>query len=481
MNGAVVCLAGNTRNISIDSFRARCSSLSCGSSCKRYGLATVTSATFVDRSEGSPEHCMVVAVQTGRPELEMVALLPRNWTGGLVHRGGGGLDGSIPEGDFWTSVQPLNQGMSIIASNGGHRANSGGSGVTLANNAEAMLDYSYRAIGMTYEFGWALISDFYKRAPNKRYFMGCSRGGTEAMKAAAQYPNHYDGIIAQAPAPHMAAFVARIASYPAMEALEDKKWQAVYNAYVEQCDELDGLKDGVVSNRVACRFDPSRLSFLTASELRTVEGVTSNLELADGTVIDRRYWWGSQSGVFAALAELGKQWMWYPILNDPGYDPKAYDVNKYWPRIVAGTRPYSLDVKPDELSTFLKLGKKMLIFMGVDDPTLSIDDTVSFEKRVQALSGDAAANTQMYLLPGVHHCGYRMTEYRGAETADMLGALRLWVERGVVPVHLIAKHVDAGGHVINARPLCPIGTYPKYLGRGNPDDAASFTCQRDGT
>jgi hypothetical protein len=197
-------------------------------------------------------------------------------------------------------------------------------------------------------------------------------------------------------------------------------------------------------------------------------------------VINPMYWWGSQSGTFAALAELGNQWMWYPILNDPNYNPKTYEVDRYWPRIVSATSPYSVDVDPNELASYLKRGKKLLVFMGVDDPTLSIDDTVNFQRRVEALAGAGSANTQMYLLPGVDHCGARMEGYNGAETADMLGALRNWVERGSKPANLIAKHLDITGKLVNTRPLCVIGTYPKYRGSGDPNRASSFTCQPDG-
>ena len=58
-------------------------------------------------------------------------------------------------------------------------------------------------------------------------------------------------------------------------------------------------------------------------------------------------------------------------------------------------------------------------------------------------------------------------------TADFLGALTAWVETGATPGELIATKT-LPPHL--TRPLCRYPMYPRYVGAGDPNDAASFAC-----
>jgi feruloyl esterase len=396
----------------------------------------------------------------------------------LVHLGGGGLDGIIRIDPVWPHTASRFQAAVTIASNGGHQLSSHGAGVNLAANPEAMVDYSWRAIGETYSFGRMLVGNFYGHVPTRSYFVGCSKGGHDAMKAAAVYPDNYDGVVAQAPAPHVAAFVGRVAGYARLAPLTAAQWNAVYNAYVQRCDANDGLSDGVVSNRAACDFSIAHLDFLAAPQRETVQYITSDLKLANGTIVNPRYWWGLQTRMFGAMEHLGREWLRHVVLNDPTYDPSAFSLDRYWGRISETIRKYSLDVDPKQVASFLRKGGKMLSFIGLDDGTLSIQDTIQFQHEVESLAGAASKNSRLFLMPGVGHCGLTGPDelLRGAQKVDMLGAMQSWVESGHAPDGLIAEHVDSDGKIRNRRPLCAAGTYPRYSGRGDPDEAESFTC-----
>jgi len=201
-------------------------------------------------------------------------------------------------------------------------------------------------------------------------------------------------------------------------------------------------------------------------------------------VVNRRYGWGPQfGGVFEAMKELGRQWMWYPVLDDTTYDPRTFRLDRDFSRIVRANAPYSINIPAEGLARFLRRGKKILVFMGLDDPTLSIEDTVDFQRQVEALAGRAAGNTRMYLMPGVGHCGGfpRTGKLRGAESADMLGILRSWVESGKAPAYPTSFHLGANGRHEFSRPLCVMGTYPRYNGSGDVAKAESFTCVPDAT
>lgn len=452
------------------------------------GPVTVQGASFVPATSAAPEYCQVTAAESGRPTFQMVALLPVNWNGGVVQSGGGGLDGLVPTSLSWDSGKPLNDGLAFIASNGGHdMPDPANSGAALANNPEGMLDYSYRSIGTTFDFGKAAISQFYGKPLEKSYFDGCSKGGTEAMMAASHYPDNYDGIVAQAPVPHLNGWITKVASYGALVPLTNDKWQAVYDAYVAQCDALDGIVDGIVSNPAACKFDATKLTFLSPDEIKTVQSVTSDLTLADGAVVYNKFGWGSQASfygtlsLFSAMEYLGVQWMSYPILNSPNYNPASFNTDVGYGQIVAANQPYSVDVDPSAVAAFLKKGKKLLVFQGGDDGALSIEDNINFQKTVVAAAGASASNTQMYILPGVGHCGYQYSTLKGANSIGALSAMRSWVEQGQQPNGLVATRLGSDGSVQMTRPLCVQGTYPKYKGSGDVSKADSFSCVADGT
>jgi feruloyl esterase len=82
---------------------------------------------------------------------------------------------------------------------------------------------------------------------------------------AQRFPADYDGIIAGAPANYwthllssaasgIKATLAEPASY-----IPAAKLPAIEAAALAQCDAVDGVKDGVIENPLACHFDPSVL------------------------------------------------------------------------------------------------------------------------------------------------------------------------------------------------------------------------------
>jgi feruloyl esterase len=75
-------------------------------------------------------------------------------------------------------------------------------------------------------------------------------------------PNDFDGAVSMYPAWNAASLdlqfgritraLAKPGAYP-----NPRKQLVWVNAVIAACDELDGLKDGLVSNTGACRFDPA--------------------------------------------------------------------------------------------------------------------------------------------------------------------------------------------------------------------------------
>ena len=441
-----------------------------------YGPATVKSAALVAASSTMPEHCRVVAFKTGRPIFQMVALLPTDWGGGMVHGGGGGFDGFLPESPFWNATHPLQQGMVWIASNGGHDDYSGAK----LGDPEALRDYSYAAIGPTFEFGNAMMQGYYSNSPAQRYFVGCSKGGQEAMAAAAYYPQNYDGIIAQAPAFNASGYVTRIASLGPLPPVNSERWALLNKTRIDRCDAADGLVDGVVSNPAACNPDPLTLADWSADERKTIGAIMSDLKLSDGTVVEGRRGYGPYLGDFTAY---GLQWMRNVIVRDePNYDGSSFAIDRYWPKIKAAISGVSMDIEPILLGNYLKQGKKLLVYMGDEDTALSVKETKEYQARVVAAAGASATNTQIRFFPGVGHCGATdSTALLGPDKAEMIGDLRKWVEKGIAPTDLTATRVSTTGTVEKTRPICLSGSYARYKGTGDATKAENFLCVPEGT
>jgi feruloyl esterase len=96
---------------------------------------------------------------------------------------------------------------------------------------------------------------------------------------------------------------------------------------------------------------------------------------------------------------------------------------------------------------------------------------------VLSLFGGNAADVQtfyrLFMAPGMTHCGGGT----GPNTFDMQSVLENWVEKGTAPDQIVVTH-SINGIVDRSRPLCPYPQVALYKGKGDTNDAASFTCGR---
>src|SRR5437870_10257926 len=145
----------------------------------------------------------------------------------------------------------------------------------------------------------AIIATFYDRAPRFSYWTGCSTGGRQALMEAQRYPEDFDGIIAGAPAnnqTHLCAWrmaIEVLIRKEPMRVVPRAKMLMVNRAVLAACDELDGVKDSLLTEPRKCRFDPSTLlcrgaerdDCLTAAQLETVKAMYSPAKKPNGDLI----------------------------------------------------------------------------------------------------------------------------------------------------------------------------------------------------
>jgi hypothetical protein len=449
----------------------------------------ITTAVVVPPEAAVPGYCRVLA--TVAPETDIELRLPDSWHRRLLHLGGSGLDGTIP--NLTPNRAQLQQGYVLAASNGGHRDPTGGP-TRFLDNPTLVADYAHGAIGKTVRFAKAIIETYYGGPPSFSYFAGCSNGGRGAFNAAARYRDEYDGVVAGAPSRNAPGLISGWVRASLLQPPSAAKLASLYRAQVATCDGADGLVDGIISNPAACDFDPSSLacpagadddSCLTATEIQAVNTIRSDVELANGRLVYSRLGIGNPGtgfGVFMPLgppgaptvASFGAAHLQFMVYNDPAYDPATYDVDvdlRTVVKVIEGDYDFSADTAP--LARYLKSGRKMIVWHGAEDTALSHLDTARAYERMVRVAGQDEKNARLYAPPGVLHCGGGP----GADRFDMIGAIANWVEQGREPQPLASK-VDATGSVRFTRPLCEYPQYPRYVGHGDPNAASSFRCVR---
>ena len=241
-------------------------------------LESVT-AVAPDARKNPPaaEYVEVKGLISGNIRFEL--LLPDAWNGRFVMGGGGGFVGTVQN----AARDSVNRGYATVGTDTGHESQTGYLADWARDNLEAQLDFGYLAVHRTTETAKALIRAYYRTDATYDYFVGCSRGGGQAMMEAQRYPKDFDGIVAGAPAfnwPGIAATMVAIAKalYPDPAHLDSTvltkdALEKLREAVIEQCDTQDGLKDGIIENPPSVHFDLAKVPGLTDGQRQAIQAI----------------------------------------------------------------------------------------------------------------------------------------------------------------------------------------------------------------
>ncbi|RYF70121.1 MAG: tannase/feruloyl esterase family alpha/beta hydrolase, partial [Comamonadaceae bacterium] len=200
--------------------------------------------------------------------------LPDDWNGRFLYLGGGGNDGTLRDTSLSSSISvgtrsPLGQGYAVVSADAGHQ----GTSASFGADPQARIDHAYNAHDKTAQAAKLLIDWRYGKRPDYSYFSGCSGGGRQGMMFSQRFPDYFDGITAGAPAMRVSSGATVAAMWnnkkftdiaPAgadgkpvlSQAFSNSDLNLVADAVLAACDAGDGVKDGLVQNTQACRFDP---------------------------------------------------------------------------------------------------------------------------------------------------------------------------------------------------------------------------------
>lgn len=474
--------------------------------------------TSVTHETAPVPNCKVAGVIGTETNFEL--LLPDTWNGKFVMGGGGGFVGSIVN---WSLIYgSLQAGYATVGTDTGHQANSLDASWAL-NNLERIVSFGHQAVHRTAVTARALTSAYYGQDASRNYFIGCSRGGGQALMEAQRYPEDFDGIVAGAPAYHWTnelgarnAWVNQ-AMYPdpndlSVAVIGPEAQQLIGKAVLKQCDILDGLEDGILNNPLQCNFDVSSLacdsgktnSCLSDQEVAAAKRIYHDLRDQEGRIfpgmppggelspggwtmwftggLDLQQDVGDfQEGVRTesdfpdpvtpnAHFAFGNGVMKYLIFHDPDWNYADYSFENFRSD-VAKVAPTLNATNPD-LSAFRQRGGKLLMHAGWSDMALSPLGTIEYYEQVLKHDPRAAQDVRLIMMPGVDHCAGGS----GPSWVNFLDEIDKWVETGDAPEQLTAHWLNAQRQPDGSRPVCAYPKTVKYKGAGDPRDAASFTC-----
>jgi feruloyl esterase len=343
--------------------------------------------------------------------------------------------------------------------------------------------------------------------------------------SAQRYPEDFDGIIAGAPALDWTGFTVAFAwNEQAMlrpgAYIPYTMTPAIEAAVNQQCDALDGVTDGVISDPRACHFQPEKLlcaagqteKCLTQPQIDALKAIYQGARTPGGTQLFVGFTPGGETGsvpglgwegwVFGRAPGMATQaafvlgTMRYIVTGDDNWQLSSFDFDRD-PQILLEKAAPALNATDTNLGAFARRGGKLILFHGWSDAAIPPLRTIEYYDQVGKRMGEKrrAQFMRLFMVPGMQHCagGPGPSSFGGlvpplksaTPSRDLSAALEQWVEKGGAPesVRAIrgrdlkrALYDPMEDDVESSGLLCAYPRHAKWNGVGNPKDAAGYTC-----
>ncbi|MDH7973251.1 tannase/feruloyl esterase family alpha/beta hydrolase [Sphingomonas sp. AR_OL41] len=480
------------------------------------GIITATVLPFrSDNHEYGPtniEICEVIGFVA--PTIGFKLIMPtKGWNGKYLQGGCGGGCGTTKL--FWCD-DPLRRGYACLGSDMGHQGNVG-DWRWAWNNIQLQGDFGFRSTHVASLAGKAVVAAFYGRPARLSYYWGCSTGGRQAYHEAEFYPADFAGIVGGSPPLNETGSAVQIAwtvkanlRADGSEILGVPEAQLLHRAVVDLCDMNDGIKDGLIGDARACRFNPATIickagqsgrgTCLTAEQAEAARRMYAGPHDSKGKAIG--YYGGVMPGSeinwvgdyidgptrkaqYRAFIANVFRYIGFNPGPGPNWTLNDLDFDRDPARLQINEALYRAD-NPD-FRLFRAAGGKFISFQGWSDTSIVPLGTVDFYETVARTMGGYARTKdffRFYAVPGMRHCS---ADGDGADNIDTLTALENWVEQGSAPDMLIGYNFDWHGpataapvwpldpaRVRFARPLFPYPEQAIYRGSGDANDPKNW-------
>lgn len=280
------------------------------------------------------------------------------------------------------------------------------------------------------------------------------------------------------------------------------------SAIYGRCDEIDGVKDGVINDPRECDFDPAKhlkqcdessaaSDCFTSGQVNALKLIYGGARDSKGEILfpgqplgaeakgDRPPWMraaGPESawdGWLVVPEDERPRYLNYAeaflrysafTLDDPDYDVANFDFDADV-ALISGAREI-MDADDPDLTAFRDSGGKMIHHHGWSDTAVPASNSVAYFEEVQKVTGNTDDFYRFFLIPGGFHGGAQGT---GAGNFAWMDAIVKWVENDEAPDELVGNHVESGKTVFT-RKICPHPQKGVYKGRGDTNSSVNFEC-----
>ena len=446
-------------------------------------------------------------------------LLPSNWNGRMMGTGNPGFGGGIRWG-FQADIMRYGPAVTV-STDTGHVGKPNNISFAI-NNPEGILDWSYRSLHESTVLAKQLSKAFYGSDVKHAYYTACSNGGRQGLKEVQMFPDDYDGVLAGAPPwqithTHPWALQLGIWNLPenASSHIPSWKFEAIANNIMEQCDAQDGLVDGIIMEPYSCNFSSAMLTCnqtttntsacLTPAQIDMLSLLYNDWQAANGSMMHARFPLSASAGRYAQVTDapdhFGLEYFYGFVYNTTDWDWTTFEGERTVDYVDSLNTGDAAALSMD-LSAFRSKGGKLIMYHGLSDTTIPTGSSIDYFQGVNStMSGSIDDFFQLYIVPGMGHCGqsdvapyYIAAAGQIVETADGKGfsvpgyidpehdvllAMMQWVENGTTPQHVIASkwtNDTLENGLLMQRPLCPHPQKAAYSGQGDWHDASSWSC-----
>jgi feruloyl esterase len=267
----------------------------------------------------------------------------------------------------------------------------------------------------------------------------------------------------------------------------------------KKCDEVDGLKDGLITDPRRCQFDPltdlpkcendvAGKDCFTTPQTKGLQKVYGGVRNSKGALLypgqppgaeiavnGRSGWMGSiggDGGIGLVFGETFMRFLAFEPQRGKTWSWKQFNFDTDPPQMAAFAKV--IDATNPDLSRLKSRGGKIIHYHGWADALVNPQMSVDYYESVLKKMGKRQTGQfyKLYMVPGMFHCAGGV----GCDRADWFGPLVDWVEKGVVPNAIAGARAQQNATVMT-RPHCPYPQTAKYKGSGGASLAENFTCQ----
>ncbi|KAL7006295.1 hypothetical protein EMMF5_004181 [Cystobasidiomycetes sp. EMM_F5] len=331
---------------------------------------------------------------------------------------------------------------SVASTDTGHEGTSG-NGTFALNNPQSQIDFGYRAVHLSTVNSKIITSLFYGKPHNTSYWRlfpddSCSSGGKQGLKEIQMYPEDFDAAIVGSPAQPWSRlngwtqYVNAIVNPPTSAGfIPTSAWTSLHNEVLNQCDALDGVRDGIILEpgkcflnytNFACGGNSTALNSttcLTTAQVSTLQKVYRNwTDPSTGEQLFPAFNIGSEFMFAASINGIpygpAPSYFIYQILNQTSLVlPIEYPVLQIngsanyteaqlinLVRIADRTDPGMTNASNPNLAPFFNRGGKLVLFVGGTDWLIPTNATHDYYNAVQGALGNVSNSMALYEIPG---------------------------------------------------------------------------------